>query len=97
MAEVVRSPLAEQDLRDIFDQGTAEWGAEAAFAYVERFGTVWQLLSRYPEAGRERSELGDGLRSWRYRSHLIYYRANRNAVLVIRILHAAADPEGEFE
>lgn len=97
MAEVVRSPQAVRDIFEIFDQGMARWGAVAAFDYSESFDTVWNLLERHPNAGRPREELGPGMRSWRHRSHIVYYLATESTVLIARVLHMAADPHDAFD
>lgn len=97
MAEVVRRLRAEHDLSEIFHYGADAWGARDAIDYIESFGEVWSLLGRHSEIGRTRDDISAGLRSWRHRSHIVFYRIEGCRVIIVRILHAAADPTAEIE
>lgn len=48
-------------------------------------------LGDMPLIGNAEIRLGDGLRSFSYRSHRIYYRVAEQPVLIVRILHHAQD------
>jgi toxin ParE1/3/4 len=96
LARLVVQPLAWKDLVDITRSGAERWGRDAARAYAKSFDETFELLRRHPLAGRNRSELFTGLRSRRHRAHIVYYLANQQEVIVVRILHSAADPATVF-
>jgi toxin ParE1/3/4 len=92
LVEVLFRPQARQDLYDIGEHGAERWGRDAGADYVQSFDESFNLLAAYPHAGRARDDISPGLRSWRHRSHIIYYRVLDREILVSRIFHAAADP-----
>jgi len=47
------------------------------------------MLAEQPDAGRDRSELGDGLRSFPVGSYVVFYRHTATTLTVFRILHSA--------
>ncbi|WP_409530440.1 type II toxin-antitoxin system RelE/ParE family toxin [Shinella sp.] len=49
---------------------------------------VLELISENPALGRARAELAEGLRSFPYREHLVFYAVHDNAILVVRVLGA---------
>jgi plasmid stabilization system protein ParE len=49
-----------------------------------------------PLAGRLRQELGDGVRSRLYQSHVIFYMEWDARAAVIRVFHRARDIDDEF-
>ncbi len=58
---------------------------------MRRFDELFDLLRRHPLAGRDASELGEGMRSLTHRSHRILYQASKDEVLVVRVLRHAMD------
>ena len=72
----------------------------AAVRFVDAFKSSVELLSRMPEIGRARPDLGaPGTRSWRvkgFRKYLIFYEAFPDRVRLLRVLHAARDLQAEF-
>ena len=48
-------------------------------------------LANAPRLGRERPELGEGVRSWPVGNYVILYRTNRSHTVVLRMLHGARD------
>ncbi|MCP5432875.1 MAG: type II toxin-antitoxin system RelE/ParE family toxin [Alphaproteobacteria bacterium] len=83
-------PRALEDVREIFafiatrDPGSAK-------AYTDRIFTAAMRLERHPHSGRARDEVGEGLRSIRSRSHVIFYFVAEDEIHVLRIVHAARD------
>lgn len=53
--------------------------------------TLTTTLSTAPLAGRARDEFGLGLRSFPIESYIAFYRVNKDAVKIVRIIHAARD------
>ena len=97
MANIVRSKAADEDLLAIAAYGSGKWGIEAALTFVNAFNDAFALLARYPDIGRPRDELGNGVRSWLHRGYIIYYVRIGDDVVIGRILHGAADPAVRFD
>jgi toxin ParE1/3/4 len=85
------SVRAEAELEAIDAFSFEQFGDEVASAYMLRFHELFNLLRRHPVAGREASDLGKGMRSITHRSHRVLYRAGKNEVLIVRVLHHAMD------
>jgi toxin ParE1/3/4 len=71
-----------------------------AVRFVEAFKSSVELLSRMPEIGRARPDLGaPETRSWRvkgFRKYLIFYEAFPDRVRLLRVLHGARDLQAEL-
>lgn len=46
---------------------------------------------KHPELGRKRDEIIPGIRSLIFRNHLTFYRVERSAIQVLRVLHGNMD------
>ncbi len=92
MARIVRSEAADEDLLAIAEYGTRTWGIESSILFGRSFNEAFALLAEHPDIGRIRAELGEGVRSWLHRGHVIYYAHRGDAVVIGRVLHGAADP-----
>jgi len=82
---------ARDDLRDIRIYSKSAFGAQAARRYLDGLGAVFATLREHPLIGAAQDELGEGLPGFAYRSHRVYYRADGDDVLIVRILHHARD------
>ncbi len=97
MASIVRTRDADEDLRLIGAYGAREWGLDEAIAFVRTFDDPFALLTQHPDVGRRRDDLGEGVRSWLHRGHVIYYLHVGGEVVIGRILHGSAEPENRFD
>jgi toxin ParE1/3/4 len=52
---------------------------------------TFALIEGRSLVGAPESDLGQGMRSFSYRSHRIYYRVDGGGVLIVHILHHARD------
>lgn len=82
---------ARSDLRSILRYGRRTWGERQGRSYTEQLNSAVQDLTRFPELGQIRDDLAPGLRSWVVQQHVVYYRADDQAVTVIRVLHGTMD------
>ena len=90
------SEQARSDLTGIANYTVAQWGTTQARTYIDAFeGRLIELAHR-PQIGRRRDELADGLLSFRFESHIVYYLASDFGITVARILHKRQDPERHF-
>ena len=87
------SPLATEDLRNIWRYGAGRWGAQQADKYSDKLFDGFELLVDTPEAGQTIEEIREGYRRHIVGSHSIIYRLSSDTVEVIRILHQRMDTE----
>jgi len=85
------SILAEYDLEDIYAYGAHNFGNLQAIKYLEEIQQIVLLLSENPEMGRIRNEIKQGLVSYPYKSHVIFYRKFKQHIRIVRILYGGRD------
>lgn len=90
MSQVRKRPLAFADLADIW-AFIADDSEQQADLFIDLLETKLALLATQPEMGRARPELAPGLRSFPIRRYVVFYRALRNGIEVVRVLHSARD------
>jgi toxin ParE1/3/4 len=98
MAQYSLSPLALEDLKDIWRYGAAAWGQAKAEQYGEKLLDAFDLLAGNPRVGQPMDHIRAGYRRHPVGSHLIFYRVGMSAcVEVIRILHQGMDTERHLQ
>jgi toxin ParE1/3/4 len=90
VATILVTPLAEQDLGDIWDYAT-ESSLERADGLLDLIYEKCQRLAEYPEMGRARHELLVNLRSFTVKNYVIFYQPTADGIEVLRVLHGARD------
>ncbi len=88
--------LAELDLVEIHDY-TAKNSQRYARVTLERFESIFQLLTVSPLAGTPRDELMAGMKSYPVGRYIIFYRLVEDEVVVVRVLHSARDIDSWME
>lgn len=86
-------PKAEDDLIDIHSFTRREWGVSRANSYIREIHQAFLTLANHSTAGRDRSEIRPGLRSFSIGSHSVFYKSLPRGVLVVRVLHQSMDFE----
>ncbi|MDR1440879.1 MAG: type II toxin-antitoxin system RelE/ParE family toxin [Bifidobacteriaceae bacterium] len=82
---------AEADLEEIGDF-IAQDNSVRALSFVAELRTACAELDQFSEAHRFADGLaGEGVRRYTHGRYQIYYRADGNAVDVLRVLHQARD------
>ena len=95
MAIIIKRPLAEQDLLDIWEF-IAEDSLDRADEFLDRLEGKLQTLALNSGMGRRREELLTGLRSFPSDNYIVFYREIEGGIDVIRILHGSRDFEAIF-
>lgn len=90
MSKFIRSVLAEQDLWEIWSYIAAD-NPSAADKLIINFATTCEFLAENPKAGRLRSELTEGMRSFPVGRYVIFYRPMAGGIVVARVLHGMRD------
>ena len=91
-----RSSEAEADLDEILTYGIMRFGEQVGTDYFFSFDEAFDLLTRFPEAGRPADEVAPGLRRLLHRQHRIFYFYADDVVRIARILHYAMDTTGKI-
>jgi len=93
MLEVVKSPLAENDLLDIWQYSYDKWGADKAAEYLLQLDAGMHGLVTNPKVGKSREKVRKGYRSIQINRHVIYYRLKGNFIGIVRVLHERMIPD----
>ncbi len=83
---------SERDLEDIIDYTVQQWGVSQADTYLDSLETRAQLLAENPDLGVKREALFEGLLSFLYESHILYYMKRSGGITIVRVLHQNMDP-----
>ena len=94
--QLVISPLAQDDLRDIYQFGLHNWGQAGASRYLQALKERLWVLTEQPLIGVECPELLSGVRSIPVESHIVFYRVRHREVEIIRVLHGRQDPNRDI-
>lgn len=61
------------------------------FSYIEEIKAACWLWCENPLAGRDRSDLVEGLRSFPHGSYVVFYRLRPDGMAVVRVIHGKRD------
>src|SRR5262245_24979980 len=96
MARCELTAQAVEDLREIRRYTRKTWGLPQARHYRDELQLRLTKLSLTPLAGAVRDDVGTGVRSFVVGSHVAYYVARKNGIIVLRLLHPSMDVERAF-
>ncbi|HEY2117993.1 MAG TPA: type II toxin-antitoxin system RelE/ParE family toxin [Candidatus Acidoferrum sp.] len=96
MSQFHISPRASEDLIEIWNY-IADDSVASADAFIDKLYQTIQVLGRQPGSGRHRKELAPGIQSFPFGRYVIFYRAVKSAIEIVRVLHGARDIESVFE
>lgn len=97
MAKVLFTPLASEDLRQIWLYLAVEADEDIADIFVSQIDEKCKLISTAPRGFRLRPEFLPNLRSFPHKNYIIFYIPIDSGIEVFRILHGARDLEQLFE
>lgn len=95
MAIVVKRPLAELDLLEIWDY-IADDSMDRADEFLDRIEEKLQRLALNPGLGRKRDELLPGVQSFPIGNYVVFYQEIQDGIDVIRVLRGSRDIEAIF-
>jgi toxin ParE1/3/4 len=93
--KIVFSDEADADLLHILTY-LAERNRLAALALAKVFNARIENLVRFPFIGRDRSAFSQDLRSIVVENYVVFYRIQKERVLIVRVLDGRRDIEAEF-
>jgi toxin ParE1/3/4 len=95
MAKVVKRPLAETDLDEIWWY-IAQDNPDAADRLLDKIEESCRTLSQFPNMGLSREELHPGLRSLPVGKYIIFYIPIEGGIEVVRVLSGMMDIDALF-
>lgn len=89
---------ADRDLFGIYVYTYQTWGEAQADLYVAALkASIGKIAAEPTRPGTvDQGRLRPGLRSYHHQRHLIFYRAIRQGIEIIRILHDSMDVSSKF-
>ena len=88
---------ADLDLDNIFEYTFTEFGMDKAIEYHRGFINLFKQLTTFPEEGKSRRDIREGLRSIVYVSHIVFYRILSDHIRIVRVLHQSQSAMDYFE
>ncbi len=95
MARVLKRPLAEADLDDIWWY-IAQDNPDAADRFLTKVDEQCQALAQFPKMGISKDDLMPSLRSFPVGSYLIFYLPMDDGIEIIRVLPGMRDIDALF-
>ncbi len=93
MANFRFSRRAEADLLSIGNYTLQRWGQAQAARYLGELEVCCQALADNPALGRLCEDVRPGLRRHEHGKHVLFYRQERDGILVSRVLHQRMLPD----
>jgi len=93
MAVLRLSRRAETDLLNIGAYTLRIWGVAQADRYLDAIEHCCLRIARNPLLGRSCEEIRTGLRRMEQGRHVIFYRQQKDGILIARVLHQSMLPE----
>jgi toxin ParE1/3/4 len=90
MSRVLRTPLADQDLEDIWFF-IAQDNVPAADRLLDTLNRSINVLAKNPNIGPSRPDIAKDLRYHPIRSYLLLYRIIKDGIEIVRVVHGARD------
>jgi toxin ParE1/3/4 len=95
MGRVLKRPLAEADLDDIWWY-IAEDNPDAADRFFSKIDEQCQTLAQFPKMGTSKDNLMPSLRSFPVGNYLIFYLPMDDGIEIIRVLSGMRDMDTLF-
>ncbi len=80
-----------ESLKEIYLYTHESFGQYQADAYAAGFVSAFELLAKFPKMGQSADEYKQGLRRYRYKSHLVFYSIADDHVLIEFVSHVRVD------
>ena len=91
ISEYLLTPQAKKDLEDIWFYSYQTWSDYKADQYVEILEDTFVNLSFMPEQALELLEFNPPVRIFPCAKHIIVYRIDAQAIVILRVLGAKQD------
>lgn len=97
MRNYLVKPEAENDLKEIGRYTRRTWGKEQGRKYLRSIHEKVLTLADNPNLGVMRDDVATGYRSAHTGHHHIFYRVERDTVVIVRVLHESMDVQRHLD
>lgn len=97
MAQILLTPLATEDLQEIWVYLAENAGNETANKFLLAVKKKCETVAEFPEMGRVRHEYLLNLRSFPFGNYIIFYLPLDDGIEVLRIVHSSRDIQQVFD
>ncbi len=91
MAQVLFTPLATEDLKEIWRYLAENAGNESANKFLQAVKKKCENVAEFPKMGRVRHEYVVNLRSFPFGKYIIFYLPLSDGIEVLRIVYSSRD------
>ena len=91
MGKYILNKKTQNDIDEIFVFVKNQFEKNKAIEYLIELRSYLDSLAENPKIGKNRKEIKQGLFSFPYKSHIIFYRILSNHIRIVRILHGSKD------
>jgi toxin ParE1/3/4 len=91
MADYRLSPRARHDLETIWEYSFEQWGLEQANRYIDKIIAKFEAIASDPLLLPACDHIRSGYRRALAERHMIYFRVNTQAIIIMRVLHSQMD------
>ena len=92
MPDLVITPLARDDIKDIGRYTQTTWGVAQRDVYLRAFAVFFEQMRDGTITGRARGEIRENLLCYPCNKHMVFFRRNDGGdVQILRILHEYMD------
>ncbi len=85
------SKEARDDMRKIGHYTQRKWGKDQRRKYLDDLDKRFGLLAENPLLGRRCDNIIEGYSRFEYISHVIFYRQEKNFIVISRVIHQSRD------
>ena len=85
------TPRAHADLEAIAEWTAANWGSDQMATYLRALTARFSWLADAPDRGRDRTDIGEGYRSFPEGRHVIFFICQQDTIAIIGVPHQAMD------
>jgi toxin ParE1/3/4 len=89
------SQPAKRDLTSILFYTQDEWGIGQAERYYDSLLRAFRSLAASPRIGMVSDSIARGLRRFPVEQHVVFYKIEKDAILIVRLLHKRMLPVRE--
>lgn len=90
------SNAASSDIDSILDYSIINFGERVTFDYHYSLEKCFETLDTNPLLGMEVEHIHADYLCFEHRSHLIFYKTNKDGVLIVRVFHKSMDAQKHF-
>lgn len=89
--DILLRPSADEDLESIYDYSFEKFGLNRAIEYIHDLNSTFIKLANNPDLARKCDFIKPNLQTYQVSSHIIFFKATKTRISIIRILHKSMD------